>query len=56
MINVTLIGAGRIGIMHAKNLLDNVNCNLNYVYEISNGMLGRKMGKFKKKTKEISFY
>ena len=30
--------------------------NLNYVYEISNGMLGRKMGKFKKKTKEISFY
>ena len=30
--------------------------NLNYVYEISNGMLGRKLGKFKKKTKEISFY
>jgi len=36
MINVTLIGAGRIGIMHAKNLLDNVNCNLNYVFDINN--------------------
>ena len=33
MINVALIGLGRIGMMHAKNILDHKYLNLHSIYE-----------------------
>ena len=36
MINFALLGAGRIGKMHAQNILQNPKCNLVYVYDINN--------------------
>ena len=34
-INIALFGLGRIGIMHAKNILKNKKFNLKYVYDIN---------------------
>ena len=34
MINIALLGLGRIGIMHGKNLMRNKAFNLKYVYEL----------------------
>ena len=34
MINVALIGLGRIGQMHAENLLKHKSFNLRYIYDI----------------------
>ena len=35
MINFALFGAGRIGILHAKNIFDNQKTNLSYIYDIN---------------------
>ena len=35
MINLALMGAGRIGKMHAHNIAINPNCKLEYVYDIN---------------------
>ena len=35
MINVALIGLGRIGIMHAENLNSHKNFNLKYIFDIN---------------------
>ena len=35
MINFALFGAGRIGILHAKNIYENEKTNLSYVYDIN---------------------
>ena len=35
MINIALMGAGRIGKMHAKNIALHPMCNLSYVYDIN---------------------
>ena len=35
MLNIALIGAGRIGKMHARNIVDHPQCNLTYVYDIN---------------------
>ena len=34
MINIALFGLGRIGEMHAKNILLNNRCSLKYVFDI----------------------
>jgi len=34
MLNIALIGVGRIGKMHARNIVDHPQCNLTYVYDI----------------------
>ena len=34
MINFVLFGAGRIGLLHAKNLSENKEANLLYVYDV----------------------
>ena len=34
MINIALLGLGRIGQMHGQNLRDNKDFNLKYVYDI----------------------
>ena len=35
MINIALLGLGRIGVMHGKNLKGNKDFNLKYVYDIN---------------------
>lgn len=35
MLNIALMGAGRIGKMHAQNIIDHPGCNLMYVYDIN---------------------
>ena len=35
MINFALLGAGRIGKMHANNIVNNPKCNLAFVYDIN---------------------
>ena len=48
--NVALFGLGRIGIMHAKNIVSNTKLNLKYVYDIN-----QKTSKFySKKFKSIN--
>tara|TARA_B100000035_G_scaffold202446_1_gene173144 strand:- start:248 stop:1249 length:1002 start_codon:yes stop_codon:yes gene_type:complete len=47
MINIALLGLGRIGIMHGKNLMRNKAFNLKYVYDI-NKKLTRKISKLLK--------
>ena len=44
MINIALLGLGRIGVMHGKNLMRNKDFNLKYVYDI-NKKLTRKISK-----------
>ena len=34
MLNFTLIGAGRIGKMHAQNIANHPLCNLLYIYDV----------------------
>jgi len=34
MLNIALMGAGRIGKMHAKNIALHPMCNLSYVFDI----------------------
>ena len=36
MHNFSLMGAGRIGKMHAANITLNPKCNLSYVYDVNN--------------------
>ena len=38
MINIALLGLGRIGIMHGKNLMRNKAFNLKYVYDINKNL------------------
>ena len=40
IINIALFGLGRIGQLHAKNLKDNQNFNLKYIYDIDKSPLG----------------
>ena len=48
--NVALFGLGRIGVMHAKNIVSNPKLNLKYVYDIN-----QKVSKFhSKKLKSIN--
>ena len=35
MINIALLGLGRIGVMHGKNLMRNKEFKLKYVYDIN---------------------
>jgi len=35
MLNIALMGAGRIGKMHAKNIALHPMCNLSYVFDIN---------------------
>ena len=35
MIKFALLGAGRIGKMHAQNIIENPNCKLVVVYDIN---------------------
>ena len=49
MINVALLGLGRIGVMHGKNLMRNKDFNLKYVYDI-NKKLTLKISKILKST------
>ena len=35
MINIALLGLGRIGVMHGKNLMRNKDFKLKYVYDIN---------------------
>ena len=44
MINIALLGLGRIGVMHGKNLMRNRDFNLKYVYDI-NKKLTQKISK-----------
>ena len=39
MINVALFGLGRIGQMHALNILSNKNFNLKYVYDVNSKLV-----------------
>ena len=34
MLNIVLIGAGRIGRMHAQNIFLHPKCNLSFVYDV----------------------
>ncbi len=49
MINIALLGLGRIGVMHGKNLMRNKDFNLKYVYDI-NKKLTLKISKVLKST------
>ena len=49
MINIALLGLGRIGVMHGKNLMRNKGFNLKYVYDI-NKKLTLKISKMLKST------
>ena len=49
MINIALLGLGRIGVMHGKNLMRNKAFNLKYVYDI-NKKLTYKISKILKST------
>ena len=49
MINIALLGLGRIGVMHGKNLMRNKGFNLKYVYDI-NKKLTLKISKVLKST------
>ena len=49
MINIALLGLGRIGVMHGKNLMRNKAFNLKYVYDI-NKKLTLKISKILKST------
>ena len=49
MINIALLGLGRIGVMHGKNLMRNKDFNLKYVYDI-NKKLTHKIAKILKST------
>ena len=44
MINIALLGLGRIGVMHGKNLMRNRDFNLKYVYDL-NKKLTQKISK-----------
>ena len=41
MINIALLGLGRIGIMHGKNLMRNKAFNLKYVYDINKNLTNK---------------
>ena len=47
MINVALIGLGRIGLMHAKNISDNMHLNLFSIYETNKILLNKARKLFK---------
>ena len=47
MINVALIGLGRIGMMHAKNILGHKYLNLHSIYEKNKVLLNNAKRKFK---------
>ena len=44
LINVALFGLGRIGLMHANNLINNKNFNLKYIFDV-NRKLAKKVSK-----------
>jgi len=44
MIDVALFGLGRIGLVHAKNIVENKEFNLKYVFDI-NQILAKKSAK-----------
>ena len=44
LINVALFGLGRIGLMHANNLINNKNFNLKYIFDV-NKKLAKKVSK-----------
>ena len=44
LINVALFGLGRIGLMHADNLINNKNFNLKYIFDV-NRKLAKKVSK-----------
>ena len=45
-ISIALFGLGRIGQMHAKNLINNKNFNLKYIYDIDRHISKRLSNKF----------
>ncbi len=47
IINIALFGLGRIGQLHAKNLKDNQNFNLKYIYDIDKNLSKKLSKKFK---------
>jgi len=54
MINVALFGLGRIGQMHALNILSNKNFNLKYVYDVNSQLVKNFEKKYKFKSKGFS--
>lgn len=44
LINIALFGLGRIGLLHAKNLINNKNFNLKYIFDI-NKKVSKKIAK-----------
>ena len=38
LINVALFGLGRIGLMHANNLINNKNFNLKYIFDVNKNL------------------
>ena len=46
LINVALFGLGRIGLMHADNLINNKNFNLKYIFDV-NRKLSKKFSRVK---------
>ena len=50
MINVALFGLGRIGQMHALNILSNKNFNLKYVYDVNSKLVKNFEKKYKIKS------
>ena len=46
MINVALFGLGRIGLVHAKNIVENREFNLKYVFDINKKLAKTTANKF----------
>tara|TARA_Y100000590_G_C15594414_1_gene967441 strand:+ start:90 stop:1091 length:1002 start_codon:yes stop_codon:yes gene_type:complete len=58
MINVALFGLGRIGLIHGKNILENKEFNLKYIYDIDKNLskkLAKKLGTISISTPKIAF-
>ena len=46
MINVALLGLGRIGLMHGENLISHKNFNLKYTFDINKNLADKIAKKF----------
>ena len=58
MINFALFGLGRIGLIHGKNILENKEFNLKYIYDIDKNLskkLAKKLGTISISTPKIAF-
>ena len=53
-INLAIIGAGRIGHVHAEAINKNINANLIYIYDTNNSVANKFASKFNCKIADIN--